>query len=199
MERLTEQCWRNLDPWECCGQDNFCQRGCHDLGGCTNGCIVPKLYARLAAYEDTELDPEEYKKHADAIKKLDIEHMHDLLQAEKDGRLVVLPCKDDTVYTIEEDYFNCGECKHGDSAYYNDKIDRISCDMNNDSHCPLYVKEHKVDGFEVKFDESGGVVLSSPGEFGYEGLEQFCGIDGKVYYNHEEAEAALKKMENAES
>ena len=30
-------------------------------------------------------------KHADAIKNLDIEHMHDLLQAEKDGRLVVLP------------------------------------------------------------------------------------------------------------
>lgn len=90
MERLTEQCWRNLDPWECCGQDNFCKRGCHDLGGCTNGCIVPKLYARLASYEDTGLDVEEYKKHADAIKKLDIEHMHDLLQAEKDGTLVVM-------------------------------------------------------------------------------------------------------------
>lgn len=44
----------------------------------------------LAAYEETGLEPEEYKKHADALKKLDIEHMHDLLLAEHDGRLVVL-------------------------------------------------------------------------------------------------------------
>ena len=54
MERLTDKCWRNLDPWECCGQDKYCQRGCHDKGGCTNGCIVPKLYSRLAEYEDAE-------------------------------------------------------------------------------------------------------------------------------------------------
>lgn len=44
MERLTEKCWRNLDQ---------------DLGGGTGGCIVPKVYARLAAYEDTGLTPEE--------------------------------------------------------------------------------------------------------------------------------------------
>lgn len=59
MERITEKSWANLDPWECCGQDNFCKRGCHDQGGCTNGCIVPKIYARLAAYEDTGFMPNE--------------------------------------------------------------------------------------------------------------------------------------------
>lgn len=59
MNRLTETHWRNLDPWECCGQDDYCKRGCHDDGGCTKGCIVPKLYDRLAAYEDTGLEPEE--------------------------------------------------------------------------------------------------------------------------------------------
>lgn len=62
---------------------------------------VPLIEAanRLAAYEDTALEPEEYKRCADAIRKLDIEHMHDLLAAERDGRLVVLPCKvGDTVY-----------------------------------------------------------------------------------------------------
>lgn len=52
MERLTEKHWRNLDPWECCGQDNYCQRGCHDQGGCANGCVVPKIYCRLALYEE---------------------------------------------------------------------------------------------------------------------------------------------------
>lgn len=61
MERLTEKCWMNLDPWEMCGQDHFCTRGCHDLGGCTGGCIVPKLYAHLGAYEDTDLTPEEIR------------------------------------------------------------------------------------------------------------------------------------------
>lgn len=61
MERLTNTAWRNFDPWECCGQDNFCTRGCHEKGGCNNGCIVPKLYGRLASYEDTGLEPEEIK------------------------------------------------------------------------------------------------------------------------------------------
>lgn len=54
MSRLTEKNWRNLDPWECCGQDYYCKRGCHDEGGCNNGCIVPKIYDKLARYEDAE-------------------------------------------------------------------------------------------------------------------------------------------------
>ena len=61
MERLTDKAWRNFDPWECCGQDKYCQRGWHDPGGCTNGCIVHQLYARLGAYEDTGLTPGEVK------------------------------------------------------------------------------------------------------------------------------------------
>ena len=111
MERLTIKNWRNLDPWETCGQDNYCKRGCHDQGGCTKGCIVPRIYARLAAYEDTGLEPEEIKVHEAAKynagyyhgdedrcrwieKELGpIDHLRDLLQAEQEGRLVVLPCK----------------------------------------------------------------------------------------------------------
>jgi hypothetical protein len=54
MKRLTVKHWRNLDPWECCGQDYYCKRGCHEKGGCNNGCIVPKLYDRLAKYEDAD-------------------------------------------------------------------------------------------------------------------------------------------------
>lgn len=54
MERLTKKAWRNLDPWECCEQDKYCKRGCHEEGGCNNGCIVPRLYRRLAIYEDAE-------------------------------------------------------------------------------------------------------------------------------------------------
>lgn len=99
MERLTRKNWRNLDPWETCGQDNYCKRGCHEQGGCAKGCIVPRIYARLAAYEDTCLEPEqvmELKSFTQGgIHKVDggWKHVQDLLQAEQDGRLVVLPCK----------------------------------------------------------------------------------------------------------
>ena len=78
---------------------------------------VCRLKSRLAAYEDTGLEPEEIKVHEAAKynagyyhgdedrcrwieKELGpIDHLRDLLQAEKEGRLVVLPCKvGDTVY-----------------------------------------------------------------------------------------------------
>ena len=67
MERLTSKYWRNLDPWEMCGQDNYCKRGCHDQGGCTKGCIVPRIYGRLAVYEDTGLEPYEIKGFAEDV------------------------------------------------------------------------------------------------------------------------------------
>ena len=54
MSRLTDRSWRNLDAWECCGQNFHCSRKLNDDGGCINGCIVPKLYKHLAEYEDLE-------------------------------------------------------------------------------------------------------------------------------------------------
>lgn len=114
MERLTDKAWRNFDPWECCGQDKYCQRGCHDPGGCTKGCIVPQLYARLGAYEDTALTPEEVlpKDKADEIalklmQLADLEsicsytRLRELAEADRAGRLVVLPCKvGDTLFRV---------------------------------------------------------------------------------------------------
>ena len=109
MERLTRKNWRNLDPWEMCGQDNYCKRGCHDQGGCTKGCIVPRIYARLAAYEDTGLEPDvcsNYRKFEDeAISKgVTFKRIVELMNADHDGRLVVLPCKvGDSVYIPDLD------------------------------------------------------------------------------------------------
>ena len=80
------------------------------------------------------------------------------LSAEKDGRLVVLPCKDDTVFTIEEDFFNCDQCKHKANARYQPDIGKISCGLDNSEHCPLRVEEHKVEGFEISFKEGDPVV-----------------------------------------
>ena len=64
---------------------------------------VRKVLHRLAAYEDTGLEPEEVKdlqlevatlktieKMYDGLGRPD--HLRELAQAEKDGRLVVLPC-----------------------------------------------------------------------------------------------------------
>ena len=48
MNRLTEKCWRNLNPWETCGQDNHCTRGCHEEGGCTKGCKSTKKLFKIS-------------------------------------------------------------------------------------------------------------------------------------------------------
>lgn len=78
--------------------------------------LVQEILARLAAYEDTGLEPEEIEriKTAKAVvvdlaldgETLDIKVLRDLLQAKQQGRLVVLPCKvGDTVYRLQR-YFN---------------------------------------------------------------------------------------------
>ena len=111
MERLTEKYWGNLDPWECCGQDYYCKRGCHDEGRCTKGCIVPQIYVRLAKYEDTGLTPEEVVamkivlmgRELAKITDFDgvsITRMCELAQAEKDGRIIIAQPNDPL--TLEE-------------------------------------------------------------------------------------------------
>lgn len=101
MERLTDKCWRNLDPWECCGQDKYCTRDCHEKGGCTHGCIVPKLYEKLALYE--ELDEK--------------------------GLLLQLPCKvGDSIYFIPSKVNFKLNILNKDQSFnrvYHQKIERI--------------------------------------------------------------------------
>lgn len=68
---------------------------------------------RLAAYEDTGLEPEDLKKafNETAILKLAAQalsttpdHLRDLIKAEQDGLLVVLPCKvGDVVYGFHQE------------------------------------------------------------------------------------------------
>ena len=77
MERLTyDFCVGDKHCWQVKGADNLeCKEVCRNQGenGCTD-CPIAKAFDRLAAYEDTGLEPEE------------------LAQAKKKGRLVVLPC-----------------------------------------------------------------------------------------------------------
>lgn len=99
MERLTKR----LED----GQAVFheCHGTCGTCDGATCYCIGP-MVDRLAAYEDTGLEPRDVisavdmAKIACALHELNaykdlgsIEHLRELIQAEQDARLVVLPCK----------------------------------------------------------------------------------------------------------
>ena len=134
---------------------------------------------RLAAYEDTGLEPEEIKKHEAAkynagyyhgdedrcrwIEKelCPIDHLRDLLHAEQDGRLVVLPSK-----TVWELTMDAGP----------------DCDLK----CPVDA-----------YDEALGCDLCSKAKpFAYERpctQERLKGLGKTVFLTREEAEAALQK------
>ena len=170
MERLTDKAWRNFDPWECCGQDKYCQRGCHDPGGCTKGCIVPQLYARLGAYEDTGLEPEEVERskleiEAGCVKAIartygiDINRLRKLAEADRDGRLVVLP-------------FTSGRT--------------LLCKENIDS--PRLMKDVEL---AIRYCSSCGIVF-------HMGYNVFCDLvkHGRITAVSEEAEKALEAMKD---
>lgn len=97
MERLTERTAAGVPnlayPKSCYFQD-----GRKDPIGVSS--FRQKAIDRLSAYEDTGLTPEEIKKHEEAYTEIMTrtygplhEKIGQWLQAEKDGRLVVLPCK----------------------------------------------------------------------------------------------------------
>ena len=102
MERLTRAHYKASD-----GHYLVCSEMC-EREDCTAECgHFDEVVERLAAYEDTGLTPEEVlpKDKADEIalklmRLADLEsfcsytRLRELAEADKDGRLVVLPCKD---------------------------------------------------------------------------------------------------------
>lgn len=87
-------------------EGNFCDIAqCRELPCPYNGaCSARKVWERLAAYEDTGLEPEEVSDAVVGSKLLAksqlvsafgvaAERLRELAEADKDGRLVVLPCK----------------------------------------------------------------------------------------------------------
>lgn len=65
-------------------------------------CLIANMYDRLAAYEDTGLEPEEVKEITSWSYGPFHKKMGDWLKAEQEGRLVVLPCKVGTVVWSSE-------------------------------------------------------------------------------------------------
>ena len=103
MERLTKR----IEG----GQAVFheCHGTCGTCDGANCYCIGP-MVDRLAAYEDSGLEPEEIERIVDAygrghtlrtesaerleiVREIKTDRLRELAKAEKDGRLEVLPCK----------------------------------------------------------------------------------------------------------
>ena len=98
MERLTEKHYLGTDHYMKCSGSCNVDMDCIDCP--SFDCLVE----RLAAYEDTGLEPESVEalklsmmgKEISEITEFDglpIDRLRELAEADKDGRLVVLPCK----------------------------------------------------------------------------------------------------------
>lgn len=103
MERLTEKHYLGTDHYMKCSENCDVDMGCIDCPS------FDRLVERLAAYEDTGLTPEVFQSYVvflqDLIGKQKASEALDrfrwLAEADKDGRLVVLPCKvGDMLYEV---------------------------------------------------------------------------------------------------
>ena len=104
MERLTydfsigdNHCWqvKGADNLEC---REVCER--HGDNGCKT-CPISKAFDRLAAYEDTGLEPEEVAKIREDVENgymkstarrygISVARLRELVQADREGRCVVI-------------------------------------------------------------------------------------------------------------
>ena len=96
MERLTKHSKQTShENGICC--THFCGPECIGVGGnCAMNCKWEEAaWSRLAAYEDTGLTPEEFLEDMIGEQKASeaLDRFRQLVKADRDGRLVVLPCK----------------------------------------------------------------------------------------------------------
>ena len=118
------------------------------------------------------------------------EHIKELLQAEKEGRLVVLPCRlRKPAYIIVEHMYACNICKHKDEAQEDPEPWGIKkCNMPIGRHCPFFVEEYIPVGYTIESEESGELILSEPGIWEGGELAELRGVDGICHSSKEEAQ-----------
>lgn len=167
MERLTSREPRiGGMPGVCC--THFEGGDCQAIQGhCADGCAWEEAaWERLAAYEDTGLEPEEVSEYQhlcdsyaetgldskfvqfciDATQNgLSMNRIRELAQAEKDGRLVVLP---DAKYTdadgekaLQTAMWTCGNTNNPVTRYTADAIAEKLCREARDKNPPLTLEE----------------------------------------------------------
>ena len=142
---------------------------------------LDKVIDRLAAYEDTGLEPEDIdalQKREHCLAELLVQvscgcavsytRLTELAQAEKEGRLVVLPCKvGDTVYIIRDKKIIIATVE----AIHQWISRKWKLSVHTDKRYTHWV------GYEVSLDDFGKT----------------------VFLTREEAEAALKEREEADN
>lgn len=102
MERLTEKHYLGTDHYMKCSGNCDVDMDCIDCPS------FDRLVERLAAYEDTGLEPEEIDMDHEAAETLrqlcrgcDLDRLEELAEADKDERVVVPPCKvGDRLYEV---------------------------------------------------------------------------------------------------
>lgn len=154
---------------------------------------ISVLQDRLAAYEETWLTPEEIDIDHEAAEQLrylcrncDLDRLEKLVEADKDGRLVALPCKaGDTVWAasgkiikceIEEMYL----CDGGGIEY----LVTFDCDGADCKGCPFNRWEQDCSG--ERYCEC---------EYGCSSFKD-SDIGKTIFLTREEAKAALEAMKD---
>lgn len=111
MERLTEKHYLGTDHYMTCSGNCNVDMDCIDCPS------FDRLVERLAAYEDTGLTPEDCARAAEIDDILldeyyPIGRMRELIKADKERRVVLLPCEvGDTVWAILDGAKYARECK----------------------------------------------------------------------------------------
>lgn len=99
MERLTKRTPAGVGVLVDCGEKPRCV-------GCIGPCVAQdEANTRLAAYEDTGMEPEEtnqLREFCESATNTTLRHIYELVQAERDGRLVVMA----PAYTVEPPKLN---------------------------------------------------------------------------------------------
>lgn len=136
-------------------------------------CSQKQVWERLAAYEDTGLSPEKVSWMKEVVEEAfdndtsRIERAHNLHVADKEGRVIVLPCKvGDTIYAIVQVF-------GGDGVYHKITEKKITGIGGNTMNKVWMV--NRENSLEDRF---------SPSEFGR-----------TVFLTREEAEKAMAEME----
>ena len=133
MERLTEKHYLGTDHYMKCSENCDVDMGCIDCPS------FDRLVERLAAYEDTGMTPEQCENAKVIIESAfsddtsKAERIRELLKADRDGRLVVLPRK-------VGDTTSCETCKYRKDVF-------VPCDWLMQQEfvvippCPRYEKD----------------------------------------------------------
>ena len=73
-------------------------------------------------------------------------------------------------------------------------ISASTCNPPKGRLCPYIVKETLVEGFEIRQDDDGNTILSKPGTWTWEGLQEVYSDTNIWYTSREEAEKAAEEQ-----